>query len=78
MVYKWGYKLIQRVLNENWYWYKFSDDVTLKGQDQGQSIKFKVKLKKFSAWSEKLSERFWRFKYANFALDLHLITQRRA
>ena len=49
--------------------------MNLKGQGQGHSIKFKVKLKMFSEWSEKSSERFWRRKYANFAHDIHLITQ---
>ena len=47
--------------------------VTLKGQ--GHSIKFKVKLKKFSKCFEKSLERFWRHKYAYFAHDFHLITQ---
>ena len=49
--------------------------VTFKEQDQGHDIKFKVKLNKLSEWSEKSLERFWRCKYANFAHDLHLITQ---
>ena len=30
-----------RVLNENWYWYNFSDFETFKGQ--GQKVTFKVK-----------------------------------
>ena len=47
--------------------------VTLKGHGQGHSSKFNVKFVKFSEWSEKSSERFWRCKYANFAHDLHLI-----
>ena len=49
--------------------------VTLKGQGQGHSIKFKVRFLKFSKWSEKSSERFWRCKYVNFVHDLHLITE---
>ena len=36
----------QRVLNENWYWYKFSDVMTLKDQGQSQKVKFKFNFKK--------------------------------
>ena len=37
-----GLQAYYRVLNEDWYWYKFSDVVTLKGHDKGQKVKVKA------------------------------------
>ena len=67
--------LLERVFNENWYWYKFSDVMTLKGHSQGQKVKFKVNFQKCSEWPENSSENFWICKYTNFALDRGPITQ---
>ena len=61
--------------NPSWLHAVTSCDCVAKGRSQGHSIKFTVKFFKFSEWSEKSSERFWRCKNANFAHDLHLITQ---
>ena len=64
------------VFSENWHWYTFSDVVTLNGDGRDEKVMVKVTASSSGfKFSKKSSERFWRCKYANFAHNLHLITQ---
>ena len=51
-----GLQGYEKVFNENWNWYKFSDVMTLKGHSQGQQVMLKVNFKKCSEWPEYSSE----------------------